>query len=183
MASMFRQMKPTDRPLPLPKQSNIIGPYADDARRLINSELLLSKPTDLFVKSEIGKDLMKWRRQARLLKFCPPVELDLDPTSWDASNLYQLQRFIANTAPINRCQCSKGPLTQVEDHWPECPYGEEHRLMQYERQQKKVQEARVAAVTHNLNHVLSKDVMLALGDAEVLYIHALFEREKLRRAL
>ena len=74
-------------------------------------------------------------------------------------------------------------MKQVEDHWPECPYGEEHRLMQYERQQKKVQEARVAAVTHNIIHVLSKDVMLALGDAEILYIHALFEREKLRRAL
>jgi len=183
MASMFRQMKPSDRRLPLPKQSALTGPYADDARRLINSENLLSKPTDPFVKSEIGKEVIKWRHQARLLKFCPPEEFDLEPASWDASNLYQLQKYITNTAPINRCQCSKGPLKQVEDHWPECPYGEEDRLLKYERQQKKMQEVRVAAVTHNLLHVLTKDVMEALGNAEVQYIHALFEREKLRRSL
>ena len=183
MASIFRQMKPTDRPLPLPKQSTLSGPYADDARMLINSQVLLSKSTDPFIMSEIEKDLIKWRHQARLLKFSPPAESDLNPASWDASNLYQLQKFITNTAPINRCQCTKGPLKQVEDHWPECPYGEEHRLLQYERQQKKVQQARVASVTNNLLHVLTIDVLEALGDVELQYIYALFEREKKRRSL
>ena len=87
MASMFRQRKPNERPLPLPKQANLSGPYADDAKRLINVEVLLSKPADPFLISEIGKNLVKWRCQARLLKFCPPEELALDPASWNASNL------------------------------------------------------------------------------------------------
>ena len=181
MARMFRQMKPNDRPLPLPKQAALSGPFAEDAKRIINPEILLSKPTDPFYKAEIGKDLIKWRHQARLLKFCPAVELDLDPASWDASNLSQLQKFIAITPPVNRCLCSKGPMKLPEDHWPECPYGEEYRINQFERQQKKMFQARVASVTQNLVHALTPEVIHALGDAEIKYIHELFEREKKRR--
>ncbi len=59
MASMFRQRKPNERPLPLPKQANLSGTYADDAKRLINSEILLSKPADPFYISEIGRNLEK----------------------------------------------------------------------------------------------------------------------------
>ena len=183
MASMFRQRNPNERPLPLPKQANLSGPYADDAKRLINVEVLLSKPSDPFLISEIGKNLVKWRRQARLLKFCPPEELDLDPASWNASNLYQLQKYISNTPTANRCQCSNGPLKQPEDHWPECPFGQEFRILQFEQQQKKAQEVRIAALTHNLVHVLTADVMDALGGPEIKYIHALFERELKRRGL
>ena len=180
---MFRQRKPNERPLPLPKQAKLSGPYADDAKRLINVEVLLSKPADHFYILEIGRNLVKWRRQARLLKFCPTEELDLDPASWDGSNLYQLQRFISTTPPANRCQCSNGQLKQPEDHWPECPFGQEFRILQFEEQHKKAQEVRIAALTHNLVHVLTADVMEALGAAEIQYIHALFEREKNRRGL
>ena len=183
MASVFRQRKPNERPLPLPKLSNLSGPYAEDAKRLINVELLLSKTTDPFYKSEITKSLMKWRRQARLLKFSPPEELDMDPASWDASNLYQLQKYISITPTANRCKCSKGPLQHAEDHWPECPFGEEARILDFERQQKKVQEIKLGSVTHNLVHVLTSDVMTALGEAEIKYIHALFEREMKRRGI
>ncbi len=55
--------------------------------------------------------------------------------------------------------------------------------MEFERQQKKVQEIKLAAVTHNLVHVLTADVMEALGEAEIKYIHALFEREMKRRGI
>ena len=116
MASVFRQRKPNERPLPLPKQANLSGPYAEDAKRLINVKVLLSKTTDPFSKSEIERNLLKWRGQARLLKFSPPEELDLDPASWDASSLYQLQKYISSTPPANRCQCSKGPLQHLEEH-------------------------------------------------------------------
>ena len=109
---MFIQRKPNERPLPLPKHANLSGPYVDDAKRLINVEVLLSKPTDTFLILEIGRNLVKWRRQARLLKFCPPEELDLDPASWNASNLYQLQKYISTTPPVNRCQCSNGTVKQ-----------------------------------------------------------------------
>ena len=55
MACMFHQRKPNERPLPLPKQATLIGPYADDAKRLINVEVLLSKPADPFLILEIGR--------------------------------------------------------------------------------------------------------------------------------
>ncbi len=120
-------MKPTDHTLPLPKQDALSSPFGENTKRLINPEIFLSNPTDRFYKAEIGKDLMKWRHQARLLKFCAELELDLDPASWDSSNLYQHQNFIGSTAPVNRCLYSMGPIKLPEDHWPESPNGDEAR--------------------------------------------------------
>ena len=183
MASAVPNKFSMGKPLP-PLQSTIEkGPYAVDACRLIPQELLLSKPTDPFSVAELQATMRKWRRQARMLKFCPPAEHDADPSSWDKSNLQQLRLYIATTSPENRCLCTKGPLQSIDDHWPECPFAEEHRIKRFNEQQKKARVMKVRMVPKNLCEMLHADVMETRRDEEVRYLRAIFERESKKRSL